>query len=514
MKYKKVMMKSLALCLLLLAGIGSSWGAEDSRPNVIMIAMDDLNNWIGPMGDTQVKTPNLDRLAKMGITFQNAHTVGIFCAPSRASLFTGRLPSTTGVYEESPTPFHCPQYRPLQVALQEAGYETYGTGKLYHHTAGFLDLRGWTDYFMQTDQQKKSGWGQDTWDFPGCPLPNPYPHSPYSEGKVVGGLFMEQGPLKNEEEPKMADTMRTQWAVDLLGKKHDKPFFIGVGLYVPHFPNYVPQKYFDLYDKSTLQHGPWKEDDLDDLPGEPKKKQTNAKKKHDKVLQLGILNDVLQGYLAATSYGDAMVGRLLDALEKSPYKDNTIIVLWSDNGYHLGEKFQWGKHTLWQKTTNVPMMWAGPKIASGKSITTAASLIDIYPSLVELCGLTQDSGLEGKSLATALQDPSKAEDRPVTTVGLSEGEYATVNSEWRYIHYKDGGEELYNRKEDPNEWTNVVSNPEYQKIKEQMKAAGPSTFAAPGKKRGELTLVSEGEKFHWEEKKAGAKGGKGGKSEE
>lgn len=474
----------------------------EGPPNVIMIALDDLNDWIGPMGNTQAKTPNMDRLAKRGITFQNAHTVGIFCAPSRAALFTGRLPSTTGIYEETPTAYQVPQDRPLQVAFSEAGYATYGTGKLYHHREGFLDLRGWTDYFMQTEEQKSNGWAIDTWKFPGCPFPDPFPHNPLNQkGKPNGGLFMEQGPLKNEEEPKMADTMRTQWVVDLLGKKQEKPFFIGVGYYVPHFPNYVPQKYFDLYDKSKIVRPPYKEEDLEDLPPAIKERQLKRKAQwQDKLVENGLWDEAIVGYLAATSYGDAMIGRILDALDKSPYRDNTIIVLWSDNGFHLGEKGHWGKHTLWQRTTNVPMMWAGPGLAKGAKITASSSLIDIYPSLVDLCKLSPDPGFDGKSLAKALRDPSKAQDHEIFTVA-AEGEYSSVNTQWRYIHYRDGTEELYDVKADPNEWSNLANNPEYQKIKEQMKVGAPSKFQKSGKTPNDLVLLCEGKTFHWEEKK-------------
>ncbi len=475
-----------------------------NRPNVIMIAVDDMNDWIGPMGHPYVKTPNLDRLAKRGVTCQNAHTVGIFCAPSRASIFTGRLPSTTGCYDETPTIFHCPEYRPLQVALQEGGYATFGAGKLYHHTAGFLDRRGWTEYFTQTPAQKTTGWGADSWEFPGVPLPDPYPHSLFNQkandpAKLKGG-FMESAPLPNADEDKMADTQRANWAAEVLARKHDKPFFLGVGFYAPHFPNYAPQKYFDLYDPKTMWRPTLKEDDFDDLPA-PVRKAKLARKKsvHDKLVELGILDEAMIGYMACISYADAMVGRVLDALEKSPYRDNTVIVLWSDNGYHLGEKGNWGKHTLWQRTTNIPFMWAGPGMARGASLEASAMLIDIYPTLVELCGLAPDKGLEGQSLAADLKQPAKAKDRYVFTVG-AENEYSVVNAEWRYIHYADGTEELYDVKRDPNEWTNLALTPEHKKLIEKMKAAAPQQFAKPGKRRGALKMVAEGEEFHWEAK--------------
>ncbi len=489
------------------ASPGLLWAG--SPPNVLMIAVDDMNDWIGPMGNPYVKTPNLDRLAQRGITFQNAHTTGIFCAPSRASIFTGRLPSTTGIYEETPTFFQRPDLRPLQVAFQESGYATYGTGKLYHHTAGFLDRRGWTDFHLQTDEQKLSGWGQDSWTFKDAPRPTPYPHSAYNRDKsaeAVKAGFLETAPLPNEDEEKMADTLRANWAVEVLGRTHEKPFFLGVGFYAPHYPNYAPAKYFEQYDPKTMWRPAVKEDDLDDLPPAQRKARLARKKSvYDKVINLGILDEARLAYMACISYADAMVGRVLDALDKSPYRDNTIIVLWSDNGYHLGEKGQWGKHTLWQRTTNVPMLWAGPGLARGAKVDASSMLMDIYPTLVELCGLKPDPGLEGQSLAGALKAPAHARDRYAFTI-TGENEYSVVNTEWRYIHYADGGEEFYNEKADSPEWTNLALNPEYRKLMDQMKAAAPAHFAAAGKKRGQLNLVLEGEDFHWEDKSAAGSG--------
>lgn len=502
----------LTLSLLLLAtGLAAFPGPMFARnsPNVLMIAVDDMNDWIGPMGNPYVKTPNLDRLAKRGITFRNAHTVGIFCAPSRASILTGRLPSTTGIYEETPTFVQRPDLRPLQVAFQESGYATYGTGKLYHHTAGFLDRRGWTEFHLQTEAQKLAGWGQDTWRFPGAPRPDPYPHGAFNKGKPAQDMdagFLETAPLPNEDEEKMADTMRANWAAGVLGRQHEKPFFLGVGFYAPHYPNYAPAKYFDQYDLKTMWHPTLKEDDLDDIPPAQRKVRMARKKNvYDTVVSMGILSEAQLAYMACISYADAMVGRVLDALDKSPYRDNTIVVLWSDNGYHLGEKGQWGKHTLWQRTTNVPMLWAGPNLAKGVALDASAMLLDIYPTLVELCGLKPDQGLEGGSWAEALKNPAAAKDRNAFTVAAP-NEYAVVNTQWRYIHYADGGEEFYNEKDDSPEWTNLAAQPEYRRLMDQMKAAAPAQFAAPGKKRGEMKLVTEGENFHWEDKPAARPG--------
>jgi arylsulfatase A-like enzyme len=196
---------------------------------------------------------------------------------------------------------------------------------------------------------------------------------------------------------------------------------------------------------------------------------------------------------------------VLDALDRSPYRDHTVIVLWSDNGYHLGEKGQWGKHTLWQRTTNVPMLWAGPGLAKGAKLEASAMLLDIYPTLVELCGLVPDPGLDGQSWAAALRNPAAAKDRYALTIAAP-NEYSVVNTQWRYIHYADGAEELYDETSDSREWTNLAAQPKYRSLMEQMKAAAPARFAAAGKKRGEMKLVTVGEKFHWEDRPAGERG--------
>ncbi len=233
-----------------------------------------------------------------------------------------------------------------------------------------------------------------------------------------------------------------------------------------------------------------KEDDLDDIPPAQRKARMSRKKNvYEKVVELGILDESRLAYMACITYADAMIGRVLDALDRSPYRDNTVIVLWSDNGYHLGEKGQWGKHTLWQRTTNVPMLWAGPGLAKGATLEASAMLLDIYPTLVELCGLKPDRELEGRSLAAALRNPAAAKDRHVFTIAAP-NEYSVVNTQWRYIHYADGAEELYDEKSDSPEWTNLAANPEYRSLMDQMKAAAPAHFAAAGKKRGKMTLLT------------------------
>jgi arylsulfatase A-like enzyme len=203
-----------------------------------------------------------------------------------------------------------------------------------------------------------------------------------------------------------------------------------------------------------------------------------------------------------------MLGRVLDSLEKSPNKDNTIVVIWSDHGYHHGEKGDWGKHTLWERTSNVPFIWAGPGIAKNQSVDASVNLIDMYPTFVEMCNLQKDPGLEGVSQAKVLQQPQKAKDRDVFLPYLEPNAYAVINQNWRYIRYADNTEELYNLQKDPNEWDNIANNPELKGIKEKLMKSAPKEQVQPGldKAMGQLKLVLEGDNFHWEvKKKKGAK---------
>ena len=492
-----VVFTGLSGCLGELQGFGS----KGSKPNILFFALDDLCDWVGPNGYEQAVTPNMDRLAASGVTFRNAHTAGIFCAPSRSAIFTGRHASTTGCYKTQVYHHSSPEIQPLQVTFQKGGYRTYGGGKLFHHPVGYVDLRGWDEFFVRSQAQKESGWGLNSWSVDDPILPKPYPNSIFNhDRKPANKFFLEWGKVLNKDEEKMADTIRTNWACDLLRKKHDKPFFVAVGLYAPHFPNYCPQKYFDLYDPEKIKAPAYKDDDLDDLPPAVRKAKTARSAHHRRLVELDAVKDAIHGYLACVSYADAMLGRLMDALEAGPNAENTIIVLWSDHGYHHGEKMDWGKHTLWQRTSGVPFIWAGPGIKSGSVVKSTVSLIDMYPTFAELCSLPAPTGLEGTSLVPVLRNPAVAKDRNVLLPGMYPGEYAIINQNWRYIHYKDGTEELYDVKRDFKEWHNLAGNSKFAAIKDKLKAASPKSFAQPGPEKNELRLTVKDETFHWEAK--------------
>lgn len=476
-------------------------GDAQEKPNVLFLAVDDMNDWIGCLETTpRAITPNIDRLAARGVNFTNAHTAGVFCAPSRAAIFSGQFASTTGCYRTATYFVHRPSIESLQTSFSKAGYTTLGVGKLFHHPAGMIDQRGWDTFFLRNPEQRQSGWPLDSWSKE-TPFPDPFPASVYNKGQeVTGGLFLEWGAIPNDREEEMADSIRANWAVEQLKKEHKSPFFIAAGLYAPHFPNYCPQKYFDLYEVDEIALPPYKADDLDDLPPKIRKIKTARSRIHQKLESLDVVQDAIHGYLACMSYADAMVGRVLDALEASPYADNTIVVLWSDHGYHHGEKGDWGKHTLWERTSNVPFIWAGPGIAKGQQTNTTVSLIDMYPTFVDLCGLsTPRQKLEGESLAATLCEPSSATDRNVFLPHMNAGEYVIINKDWRYIRYGQDGEELYDLKNDPNEWANLASEEEHAPLKEAMRQSAPTTFAEPEPKLNRRKdLVLEGDSFRWE----------------
>jgi arylsulfatase A-like enzyme len=387
------------------------------------------------------------------------------------------------------------------MSFARAGYTTLGAGKLFHHPTGAIDQRGWAEFFLRNQWQRESGWPLESWSSE-TPVPQPFPASIYNRGQEFkAGLFLEWGAIPNSREEEMADTIRANWAVGQLKKNQAKPFFLACGLYAPHFPNYCPQKYFDLYDPASIELPPMKEDDLEDLPPKIRRQWENRKRQHhEKLLKLGAVKDAIHGYLACISYADAMLGRVLDALDASPYADNTIVVLWSDHGYHHGEKGNWGKHTLWERTSNVPFIWAGPGVTIGAKTDVTASLIDIYPTLVEMCDLPKPhQRLEGKSIASTLSNPSAAVDRNVFLPFTSPGEYAIINRDWRYICYGEDGEELYDLRKDPNEWENLASIAEYAAVKLQLRKSAPETFASPEDRlNSKRDLVVEGETFRWE----------------
>jgi len=435
------------------------------RPNILFIAVDDLNTWVGHLGGhPQAKTPNIDRLAGRGVSFTKAYCNAPLCNPSRVSLFSGILPFNSGVYGNGEMMRDkIPDTVTLMQHLREAGgYSVQGGGKTFHGS-GPYDEASW-DYYHTPPRSRQTG--------------------KRDEG-LAEDAWTPWGPL-DVDDSEMFDVKNVNWAISELEKSHEKPFFLACGFTKPHMPWYVPQKYFDKHPLESIELPVIKEDDLDDVPDfgrklaievyDPSGEKNFAVEggDHNNVLANHQWHRAVQSYLATISFVDTHVGRLLDALEASDYADNTIVVLWGDHGWHLGEKQHWRKHALWEVTTQTTLVISGPEgVAKNKLSHRLVSLIDLYPTLVELCGLPPREGLDGQSIVPLLKDPQIKWERPaLTTFGYKNH---TVRTErWRYIQYNDGGEELYDHDIDPNEWTNLANISKFDSIKTELKKLIPT----------------------------------------
>ena len=295
------------------------------------------------------------------------------------------------------------------------------------------------------------------------------------EKSPAANKHFDWGPLDVPVE-QMGDWQVADWVIGQLGKQHEKPFFLGCGFFKPHLPWHVPRKYFDMYppDKITLPNV--KEDDLDDVP--PIGKHMALKEgDHASVLEHNEWRHAVQGYLACISFVDDCVGRVIAALDKCPHRDNTIVVLWSDHGWHLGEKLHWRKFSLWEEATHNMLTIVAPSVTSpGGRCPATVNLLDIYPTLVDLCGLDAKKELEGNTLLPMLKYPQAKWDRPTLTTH-ERNNHSVRSDRWRYIRYKDGTEELYDRSIDEMEWNNLANDPQYADVKKDLQKWLPTTNA-------------------------------------
>ena len=481
----------LPLVWLLGVGVYPVGAAEPARrPNVLFIAIDDQNDWIGCLGGHPlVQTPHIDALAARGTLFTNAHCQAPLCNPSRTSLMLGLRPSTTGIHGLSPWFRDVPEWRE-RVALpqyfSEHGYHTLSAGKLYHSVRH--------DPPKSTLPPEFQVWGP-AGGF-GTKLPQRLtPDTPGKNPLVDWGVW----PLDNDDSAK-GDTLITDWAVERMQEAAgagrfprppgvgQKPYFLGVGYFLPHVPCYVTQKWFDLYPDDDSVLPLVQPHDRADTPRSSWYLHWQLPEVRLKWLQeQNEWRNLVRSYLACTSFVDSQVGRLLKTLEETGQRDNTIVVLWSDHGWHLGEKEITGKNTLWDRSTRVPLIFAGPGVTPGQKCPRPAELLDIYPTLVDLCGLPPRNDLEGISLAPQLLDAAAPRDRPAIT-SHNQGNFGIRTEQWRYIRYADGAEELYDMVADPREWTNLAA--ERRGVCAEMAKSIPKRDAgpAPGSAHRILTL--------------------------
>jgi arylsulfatase A-like enzyme len=452
-----------------------------SRPNILMIAIDDQNDWIGCLGGhPQVKTPNIDALAARGTLFINAHCQAPLCNPSRSSILTGLRPSTTGIHGLSPgiRAVEATKNRvTLPQHLRAAGYWAYTCGKIYHDGS-----------IKPPDRAAEF----DVWGpAPGMTKPaKKFVETPDKTPLMDWGVF----PPTDQEQ---ADWKIADAAIGALkDAPKEKPFFITCGFRLPHVPCYATQKWFDLYPEESVQLPPVKEDDRADVPEfswylhwklpEPRLKWLK---------EANQWKPLVRAYLASTSFMDSQVGRVLEGLKASGRLENTIVILWSDHGWHLGEKDITGKNTLWDRSTHVPLIFAGPGIVAGAKCAQPAELLDLYPTLIDVLKLPPRDGLEGHSLVPQLKDAAAKRRWPAITTH-NQGNHGIRTDRWRYIRYADGSGELYDMQADPNEWTNLAKDAKHAATLAELKQWLPKVDVpcAPGSAQ---RVLQKGENGQW-----------------
>lgn len=428
--------------------------AANQPPNVLLIAVDDLNDWVGCLGgNPDAQTPNMDDFAKHSVLFRNAHCQVALCNASRTSVLTGMYASTTGIYGNSLKRAGS-VYRSatqMPVWFRDHGYRTMCMGKIYHNDHGkkaYWDLVG----------PKTLRWGPEP--------PN---------GRQFAERFGDRAKdtlawaALDVEPGEMPDEQVAAWAKTQLDQKHEKPFFLAIGFYKPHTPMTAPKRYFDQFDREKLTMPAVLENDLDDVPEIARRWVLDRDDliADDAVDQYSptYRRELVHAYHACVALTDDCIGQVLSHLRDSRHANNTIVVLWSDHGWHLGEKHHWRKWMPWEESTRSFLAVHVPGMsADGSTCDRTVGLIDIFPTLAEVCNLKPPAQLQGQSFRRLLEKPGDAWDRPALT-STTAGNHTVRSERWRYIRYRDGSEELYDHSKDPNEWSNLADHPELKEVK-------------------------------------------------
>jgi arylsulfatase A-like enzyme len=423
------------------------------KPNILFIAVDDLNDWIGSLGGhPQARTPNIDALAARGVNFARAYCASPVCNPSRSALMSGLRSSTSGVYNNNinrrDTP--CNDVDPLNTHFHKNGYVVMAAGKIYH---GDGDQFGIWDDYAKLDKKK----GGDL--APGK-----------GENGGVGGIRF--APVDGADED-MHDYHTVDYCIEQLNKSHDKPFFLACGIHKPHMAWNVPRKYYDMFPLESIQLPKTLDGDLADIPPAGVR-MAKPDGDHAEMVKSGRWKEAVRGYLAAGAFCDAMIGRLMAAFDKSAYRDNTIIVFWGDHGWHLGEKEHWRKFALWEEATRAPLFFVAPGVTKPNGVSPrTVDFMSIYPTLCELCGLEIPKHVEGASVVSLLKNPTAEWDRTALTTHEYKN-HAVRSEKWRYIRYANGDEELYDEVNDPMEWKNLAGEAKYAEVKSDLARWMPS----------------------------------------
>lgn len=441
--------------------------AEERHPNVLMICIDDLNDWTGFLGGhPQVKTPHMDALARRSRVFTNAHCAVPVCSASRVSILSGVAATTHGSYEIGPKYQDLPALRnvpTLHAFFKQNGYRTITGGKVLHH--GFSGRLA-SDIDQDLGRKK-----------------SPRPKKALNRPAHWSGAW-DWG-AHPETEAQMSDYQLAESAAELLAEGFDRPFLMSVGFFRPHVPLYVPPKWFELYDEQRLSLPDSPLSDLDDLPDNFLSINNYAvAPTHAEVLKHSRQRSLTRAYLASISFVDHCVGVVTKALQQSRHADNTIVVLWSDHGFHLAEKQHWAKRTLWEESTRVPLLIAGPGIGCGSDCREPVSLLDVFPTLVDLCDLPANPHLEGVSLLPQLKDSTAARRYPAITSSYF-GNHSIRTKNWRLIVYEDGAQELYDHRTDSDEFNNLADDPAHTAIRDELMQWVPSNPVPEVKTRSE-----------------------------
>ena len=448
--------------------IASNVSYAQQKYNVLFIAVDDLNDYVSLLEDYPgIKTPNLDRFSKRAITFTKAYTAAPVCNPSRSAILTGLAPVVTGLYD-NPDHFQNSQAAMEATLMPEHfknnGYTTLWSGKIFH--------TGRHDYFSRPGKNRMEAMWDDKKGHDGGYGPNAK-NSNIPDSLVRPGLFdyeSWEGPDSD-----FPDVVNTDLTIQRLEADYNRPFFMALGLYRPHNPWTAPKRFFDMYPMETLQMPKVLEGDLDDVP-EIGRKWAEGPVDFHALKKAGKWKPIVQAYLASISFMDYNLGRVLDALENSTYKDNTIVVLWADHGFHMGEKNHFAKYALWEKTTHTLFMAKIPNGPKGEIRDQPVNLVDIYPTLIDYCDLNNvKQELSGVSLRKVIEDKNHKKETPSITY-YKKGSVGIRTDNWRYIRYFDGTEELYDHKEDPQEWENLANDPEFRVVKNDFKKWIPKTI--------------------------------------
>lgn len=477
------MPRSALLSLTFLFLVGSSLQAAE-RPNILFIAIDDLNDWVGCLnGHPQVQTPNIDALARRGVLFTEADCPAPVCGPSRTAIMSGLWPVTTGVYSNNANyPKRLPDVESMPQYLRRHGYYTMGAGKLFHGDKNYPE-GSFDEYAPPASGPLPKEALSNKRQTPTCTVrvrdrtfTLPLNGMPADRTWQDGHSF-DWGPVDLPDED-FQDPPAVNWAIERLNEPHDKPIFLGMGFHLPHQPLYAPKRFHDIYPPESVQLPPTLKSDLDDLSeaGRDYALIPTTSGTHATVVKYDQWKNAVSSYLATASFVDFLVGQLTDALARSACAENTWIILWSDHGWHLGEKQHWGKATGWYRSTRVPLILAAPSksstFARDRKCARPVNLLDLFPTIVDISGLPTKSDLEGRSLLPLVQNPdANWATHTLTTFGR--GNHAITTSRWRYLQYFDGSAELYDRQTDPYEWYNKIADSDCQEIARRLQGLVP-----------------------------------------